>query len=106
MTDDADNLTNAGADNRVESALLQRVLDLHPTRMSGDELVRDLAGEGADFGARDAVERAIRVLEDSPLFNAGKGAVFTHDGRNELDASIMEGKSRTGGAVAFGTAWP
>jgi beta-aspartyl-peptidase (threonine type) len=48
----------------------------------------------------DAVEAAIRVMEDSPLFNAGKGAVFTHDGRNELDASIMDGKNRKAGAVA------
>ncbi len=48
----------------------------------------------------DAVEAAIRVLEDSPRFNAGKGAVFTHEGRNELDASIMEGKERRAGAVA------
>ena len=48
----------------------------------------------------DAVEAAIRVMEDSPLFNAGKGAVFTHDGRNELDASIMEGKTKNAGAVA------
>jgi beta-aspartyl-peptidase (threonine type) len=48
----------------------------------------------------DAVEAAIRLLEDSPLFNAGKGAVFTHEGRNELDASIMEGKTLRAGAVA------
>ncbi len=48
----------------------------------------------------DAVETAIRILEDDPLFNAGKGAVFTHDGKNELDASIMEGKSKKAGAVA------
>ncbi len=48
----------------------------------------------------DAVEAAIRVLEDNPLFNAGKGAVFTHEGTNELDASIMEGKSLKAGAVA------
>lgn len=48
----------------------------------------------------DAVEIAIRILEDSPLFNAGKGAVFTHDGRNELDASIMDGKTLKAGAVA------
>ncbi|HZU35978.1 MAG TPA: isoaspartyl peptidase/L-asparaginase [Gemmataceae bacterium] len=48
----------------------------------------------------DAVEAAIRVLEDSPLFNAGKGAVFNHDGRNELDAAIMEGKEHRAGAVA------
>ena len=40
------------------------------------------------------------MMEDSPLFNAGKGAVFTHEGRNELDASIMEGKDKKAGAVA------
>lgn len=48
----------------------------------------------------EAVQKAINVMEDSPLFNAGKGAVFTHDGRNELDASIMDGKTRKAGAVA------
>lgn len=48
----------------------------------------------------DAVEAAVRVLEDAPEFNAGRGAVFTADGRNELDASIMEGKDKRAGAVA------
>jgi beta-aspartyl-peptidase (threonine type) len=48
----------------------------------------------------DAVETAIRILEDSPLFNAGKGAVFNHDGKNELDSSIMDGKTLAAGAVA------
>lgn len=48
----------------------------------------------------DAVEIAIRILEDSPLFNAGKGAVFNHEGKNELDASIMDGKTLAAGAVA------
>lgn len=48
----------------------------------------------------DAVEIAIKILEDSPLFNAGKGAVFTNDGKNELDASIMDGKTQAAGAVA------
>ncbi len=48
----------------------------------------------------DAVEAAIRVMEDDPTFNAGKGSVFTHEGRNELDASIMEGKTKKAGAVA------
>lgn len=48
----------------------------------------------------DAVEATLRVLEDSPLFNAGKGAVFTHDGHNELDASIMDGATGSAGAVA------
>jgi len=50
--------------------------------------------------ALDAVEATIHILEDSPLFNAGKGAVFTHDGRNELDAAIMDGKNLRAGAVA------
>jgi hypothetical protein len=76
MSDDADNLTNAGADSRVESALLQRVLDLHPTRMSADELVRDLAGADADFGARDAVERAIRELAGAGLLHRGDDALL------------------------------
>lgn len=48
----------------------------------------------------DAVQAAILILEDSPLFNAGKGAVFTADGKNELDASIMDGKTLGAGAVA------
>jgi beta-aspartyl-peptidase (threonine type) len=48
----------------------------------------------------DAVEATIRLMEDDPLFNAGKGAVFTAAGRNELDASIMDGATRRAGAVA------
>jgi len=50
--------------------------------------------------ALDAVEATIRMLEDDSLFNAGKGAVFTNEGRNELDASIMDGKTLKAGAVA------
>jgi beta-aspartyl-peptidase (threonine type) len=48
----------------------------------------------------DAVEATIRTMEDNPLFNAGKGAVFTHEGKNELDAAIMDGKTKGAGAVA------
>jgi L-asparaginase / beta-aspartyl-peptidase len=48
----------------------------------------------------DAVEAAIRIMEDSPLFNSGKGAVFTSEGTNELDASVMDGKTLNAGAVA------
>ena len=48
----------------------------------------------------DAVTRAVVLLEDNPLFNAGKGAVFTLDGRNELDASIMDGSTLKAGAVS------
>lgn len=50
--------------------------------------------------ALDAVEKTINILEDNPLFNAGKGAVFTHEGKNELDASIMDGENLEAGAVA------
>lgn len=50
--------------------------------------------------ALDAVVAAIKVLEDNSLFNAGKGAVFTNEGKNELDASIMDGKTLKAGAVA------
>src|SRR3989304_6547480 len=48
----------------------------------------------------DAVEASIKILEDSPLFNAGKGSVFTNDGKNEMDASIVDGKTLNAGAVA------
>jgi beta-aspartyl-peptidase (threonine type) len=55
----------------------------------------------ADGGtALDAVEKTINTMEDNPLFNAGKGAVFTHDGKNELDAAIMDGSNLAAGAVA------
>lgn len=55
-----------------------------------------LSGGGRSI---DAVEAAIRALEDDPNFNAGRGAVFTYDGRNELDAAIMDGSDRSAGAV-------
>lgn len=48
----------------------------------------------------DAVEQVVRYLEDCPLFNAGRGAVFTNDGKNELDAAIMVGSDLRAGAVA------
>ena len=48
----------------------------------------------------DAIEASIHILEDDPLFNAGRGAVFTADGRNELDAAIMDGTTLKAGAVA------
>ena len=50
--------------------------------------------------AMDAIKAAIIPMEDSPLFNAGKGAVFTWEGTNELDSSIMDGRDRSAGAVA------
>lgn len=61
-----------------------------------------IGGDILDGGGSslDAVEAAILYLEDNPLFNAGRGAVFTAEGRNELDASIMDGRTRAAGAVA------
>ena len=56
-----------------------------------------LDGGGASL---DAVEQSLRVLEDSPRFNAGKGAVFNHDGVNELDAAIMDGATLRAGSIA------
>lgn len=50
--------------------------------------------------AIEAVEKTINVMENNPLFNAGKGAVFTHEGRNELDAAIMDGSDLSAGSVA------
>lgn len=50
--------------------------------------------------AIEAVVAAIKIMEDCPLFNAGKGAVFTNEGKNELDASIMDGSNLKAGAVA------
>ncbi|TDQ28652.1 isoaspartyl peptidase/L-asparaginase family protein [Tenacibaculum caenipelagi] len=58
----------------------------------------EILEEGGSSG--DAVVKTIQVMEESPLFNAGKGAVFTHEGTNELDASFMDGKTLNAGAVA------
>lgn len=69
------------------------------------EKLKDAINKGYDIlenngSAVDAVETAIRVLEDSPLFNAGMGSVFTDEGNVELDASIMDGKNINSGGVA------
>ena len=58
----------------------------------------DLLAGGAS--ALAAVEAAVISLEDNPLFNAGRGAVFTHEGHHEMDAALMEGHTRRAGAVA------
>ena len=76
------------ADEAALRADLDRALD------AGDAVLR----RGGT--ALDAVTAAVQVLEDSPWFNAGKGAVFTADGTHELDAAIMEGHTRRAGAVA------
>ncbi|HVJ09384.1 MAG TPA: isoaspartyl peptidase/L-asparaginase [Acidisarcina sp.] len=62
------------------------------------EAAAGVLGKGGS--SLDAVEAAIKLLEDNPLFNAGRGAVFTADGRNELDAAIMDGATMKAGSVA------
>ncbi|MFB8831635.1 isoaspartyl peptidase/L-asparaginase [Azotobacter sp. CWF10] len=63
-------------------------------------LLKGHAELAAGRPALAAVTAAITVLEDDPTFNAGKGAVFTYDGHNELDAAVMDGATRAAGAVA------
>ena len=74
-----------------------------------DSLIRSKLTEAITVGhlilknggsSLDAVEKTIHVLENSPLFNAGKGAVYTHQETNEMDASIMYGATLDAGAVA------
>ncbi len=78
-----------------------------------DRAVRDALGRALDAGegvlaaggaALDAVEAAVRALEDDPHFNAGRGAAFTLEGANELDAAIMDGTTLAAGSVAGVTA--
>jgi len=78
-----------------------------------DRDIRAALGRALDAGsallaaggtAIDAVEAAVRVLEDDPHFNSGRGAVLTYDGTTELDAAIMDGRDRSAGAVAGVTA--
>lgn len=70
------------------------ITTLNKALVKGDKLLRK--GHSAD----EVVVRVINIMEDSPLFNAGKGAVFTHDEKNELDASIMKGDDLNAGAVS------
>ncbi len=85
------------------------VIDRADLKPEQDRAYRAALARAAEVGADvlrasgpalDAVEAAIRVLEDDPLFNAGRGAVFTADGRVELDAAIMDGATLEAGAVA------
>jgi L-asparaginase / beta-aspartyl-peptidase len=85
------------------------VIDRADLKPEQDRAYRAVLAQAAEIGATvlrrggvalDAVETAIHVLEDDPLFNAGRGAVFTADGRVELDAAIMDGATLAAGAVA------
>jgi len=67
---------------------------LQSALQAGDAILKD------GGSSLDAVQAAVMKLEDNPLFNAGRGAVFTHDGTHEMDAAIMEGKELKAGAVS------
>lgn len=83
------NLANTGPEKQKEYTIaMERALAI------GDSILRN------GGSSLDAVEACIGFLEDCPLFNAGKGAVFTAEGKNELDASIMNGATRQAGSVA------
>ncbi|OGX84488.1 beta-aspartyl-peptidase [Hymenobacter lapidarius] len=76
------------ADEKRYRSALEAALD------TGYGMLRDGAS------ALDSVEAVVRSLEDCPLFNAGRGAVFTHEGHHEMDAALMAGHTRRAGAVA------
>jgi hypothetical protein len=67
-----DSWTPAASDAATESAVMQRLLDLHPVQVTAAELVRELGGESPDFAERDAIERAVRDL-------TGAGLLHSHD---------------------------
>jgi beta-aspartyl-peptidase (threonine type) len=77
-------------------------LELQRAAHEGLAAARDAGAQvlGDGGSALDAVEAAVVLLGDDPHFNAGRGAVFTYEGRNELDAAIMGGRDRRAGAVA------
>jgi hypothetical protein len=68
-----DNWTNGAEDAATESAVLLRVLDLHPIQLTLEELIRDVAGEEPGFAERDAVERAVRELGGAGLLRRRDG---------------------------------
>jgi beta-aspartyl-peptidase (threonine type) len=91
---------HGGAGGRPEGGLTAAEEKLYHADLES-ALKAGLAVLRRDGGsALDAVQAAVVVLEDSPRFNAGRGAVFNRDGRNELDAAIIDGRDRKAGAVA------
>ena len=72
MSERDDKRTTAGEDTATESAVLQQLLDLHPTQVTIEELIREVGGQLTDFAERDAIDRAVRDL-------AGAGLLHRHD---------------------------
>lgn len=89
-----------GGAGAIKPEKLRPAVRAEYTRVLAQALQTGYARLRAGGSSMDAVTEAIVVMEDSPLFNAGRGAVFSHEGRNELDASLMEGRTLMAGAVA------
>ena len=81
-------------DNYTDEQIQELETELKNALAIGEDILKN------GGSSLDAVEKVVNYLEDCPLFNAGRGAVFTNDGKNELDAAIMFGKDLTAGAVA------
>lgn len=92
-----------GGSGRMTRAALTTAADAGYRAGLANALAAGAAVLNAGGSALDAVEASVRSLEDDPHFNAGRGAVFTAEGRNELDAAIMDGATRAAGAVAGAT---
>lgn len=90
---------HGGAGTILKSSLTPEKEEAYKTALqSALDSAYELLEKGGT--AIDAVEKAVSILEDSPLFNAGKGSVFTAEGTHEMDASIMDGSSLEAGAVS------
>tara|TARA_R110002072_G_scaffold31040_4_gene96246 strand:- start:2823 stop:3755 length:933 start_codon:yes stop_codon:yes gene_type:complete len=90
---------HGGAGTILKSSLSpEKENDYKSTLQNALDKAYDCLNKGAS--ALDAVEIAVSILEDSPLFNAGKGSVFTAEGKQEMDASIMDGSNTMAGAVS------
>jgi L-asparaginase / beta-aspartyl-peptidase len=85
---------NITPENLPAEQAVQYEYELKEVLKRGDSILK------AGGSSLDAVEACVRMMEDCPLFNAGKGAVFNAEGKNEMDAAIMDGKTGMAGAVA------
>lgn len=91
-------VVHGGALDEVDKIPAERRSAMEKSLTKAAETGKRILAEGGS--ALDAVEQVVRVLEDDPLFNAGKGAVYNAVGGHELDASIMDGSTKACGAVA------
>lgn len=89
---------HGGAGVEPEELTVDEKRRYHDALAKALEIGRQILAAGGT--SLDAVEQTLRVMEDDPLFNAGRGAVFNSAGGHELDASIMDGSNRQGGGVA------